>query len=126
MKHIRLQVDIGGLFDNDMGDSLFQFGVGGAYLPFDSSWSPYFGLRLAYVAMDQGYRPENEGGQGSGMGTSLFAGLEFFRFHSVRLLVEVGCILPFFSVDMYDSYHSSSRDDSHYVAAGYGMVSILW
>ena len=61
------------------------FGVEGAWIPFDTSASPYLGAGLGSVGGDGG----------ASLGTKLEAGVEFFRLHRVRLMAGVSAIIPF-------------------------------
>jgi hypothetical protein len=67
----------------DGGNSFF--GVEGAWIPYDTSISPYVGAGLGSVA----------GGGHTSLGTKLEAGVEFFRLHRVRLIAGVSAIIPF-------------------------------
>jgi hypothetical protein len=74
------------------GSGLGWFGIGAAWLPFDSAHSPYFGGGIGYMGA---------GGQG-GMGARLEVGMELFRLHGIRLLAGVDAIVPFFSSSTSD------------------------
>jgi hypothetical protein len=62
-------------------------GLDGAWLPFDSELSPYFGAGLGYMAA---------AGQ-AGLGARFEAGLELFRLHGVRLMAGVDAVVPLFT-----------------------------
>jgi len=68
------------------GSGVGWFGIGGAWLPFDSEFSPYFGAGIGYMGA---------GGDG-GMGARLEVGMELFRLHGVRLIGGLDAIVPFF------------------------------
>lgn len=61
------------------------FGVEGAWIPSDTSVSPYFGVGLGSVGQHDR----------SSVGTKLEVGLEAFRLHKVRLMAGVSAIIPF-------------------------------
>jgi hypothetical protein len=69
------------------GTGLGWFGIGGTWVPFDSSVSPYFGAGIGYLGA---------GGE-TGMGARLEAGMELFRHHGVRLIAGLDAIVPFFA-----------------------------
>jgi hypothetical protein len=69
------------------GSGLGWFGIGGAWLPFDSEYSPYFGAGIGYMGA---------GGEG-GMGARLEVGMELFRLHGVRLIGGLDAVVPFFA-----------------------------
>jgi hypothetical protein len=70
------------------GSGLGWFGIGGAWLPFDSEYSPYLGAGVGYMGA---------GGQG-GMGGRLEIGMELFRLHGVRLIGGLDAVIPLFDV----------------------------
>ena len=91
MEHLRLNVNLGGMWPGESGDDgTARMTVGVSYLPFKTSASPYFGVDFGYLYVNAG------DGDGSGVGIIPHVGYEFFRLHSVRLLVEAGCVVPFF------------------------------
>ncbi len=119
MRHFKMHAEIGGFFENSSGESMFRFGVGASYLLLNRQWSPYFGANISYLHLKMntvpGVRHENRG-----MGMSIHAGLELFRFHSTRMLFELGCLLPFFSLQ------GNNHLTETYSLLGYGMLSFLW
>jgi hypothetical protein len=68
------------------GTGLGWFGIGAAWLPFDSELSPYLGAGIGYMGAS------NEGG----MGGRLEVGMELFRLHGLRLLGGIDLVVPFF------------------------------
>jgi len=80
---------VGAMFETatNGGSGLGWIGIGAAWLPFDSEYSPYFGAGLGYMGAD------NDGG----MGGRLEIGIELFRLHGVRLMGGVDAVIPFFA-----------------------------
>jgi len=74
-----------GVLAQGADDGASFFGVEGAWIPYDSSVSPYIGAGLGSV-----------GGDGdASLGTKLELGVEFFRLHRVRLMAGLSAIVPF-------------------------------
>jgi len=119
MEHVRLDTDLGGQF---AGDGFFRLGVSAYYIPLTSFWSPYFGggLNFMFAFLDR----DDMGGYG--VGGTLAAGLEFFRLHRVRLLAEIGFVLPFFMLEENYFEYGSGSDREEWVGITYGMVAVLW
>jgi hypothetical protein len=80
------------------GDGATYVVLSGAYIPFATEVSPYFGGGLGYMYA----------GNHGGLGASAEAGLEFFRLHGVRALIGVQALIPFFDT-------SSSTTGNHSV-----------
>jgi hypothetical protein len=74
-----------GILAQGADDGASFFGVEGAWIPFDTSVSPYVGAGLGSVGGDFD----------ASLGTKLEAGVEFFRLHRVRLMAGVSAIIPF-------------------------------
>ena len=74
-----------GVLAQGADDGASFFGVEGAWIPYDTSLSPYLGAGLGSVGGDGG----------ASIGTKLEAGVEFFRLHRVRLIAGVSAIIPF-------------------------------
>lgn len=85
---------LGVLFQGAEDDVSF-FGLEGAWIPFDTDVSPYFGAGLGVVG------PEDDGD--GVVGAKLEAGVEFFRLHGVRLMAGVNAVIPFESRPGVDS-----------------------
>jgi len=74
-----------GILAQGADDGASFFGVEGAWIPFDTSVSPYVGAGLGSV-----------GGEfDASLGTKLEVGVEAFRLHKVRLMAGVSAIIPF-------------------------------
>lgn len=117
MERFRLNLDLGGMFDareNEKG--MFRFSFGADYLMFLEDWSPYVGASLGYLTLKTDHLDN------SGVGFFPHIGMEFFRLHKVRMLVEVGCIIPFFNVKGYDY---QDRAISRYVPMLYGSLTLM-
>jgi hypothetical protein len=112
MEHFRLNFELGGMGNVDEGDAAFRTGVGISYIPKTTFWSPYFGVSLDYMAI-----AVDEWDEG-GVGTVVHGGVEFFRLHSARMLVELGLYVPFFEI--------SKDDNSRYAMVLTGTVTVLW
>lgn len=69
-------------------------GFEGALIPLVGDISPYVGLGIGIVAPPA----DNEGDAKAKLGGKLDIGVEFFRLHGVRLLVEVSAVIPFGSM----------------------------
>ena len=123
MKHFKLQADLGGIGADDANAiSMFRLGIGASYLPFARDWSPYFGGRLNFLVLDAGDYSDQ-----TGMGATVHAGLEFFRFHRARLLAEVGCTLPFFNVKSYEyNPNGQDKESSKWTPVGYASLGLQW
>jgi hypothetical protein len=67
------------------------FGVEAAWIPLETTISPYVGAGLGVVSA------ANDEGE-SVLGTKLELGAEFFRLHGVRLFAGVSAVLPFESL----------------------------
>jgi hypothetical protein len=133
MEHWRLDASVGGMFnDEDGDDGSFRLGVGGSYLFSKKSWSPYIGAQIAYMHVDVGRQSYDHYDypdiSGSGMGLDLHAGIEFFRLHGARMLVEVGVMLPFFMAeeDEWYGYENGNSGQNEYIPVGYGCLAITW
>lgn len=113
MRHFRLNAVTGFMFnfDNLEGDGMFHAGVGASYIPSGSDWSPYFGGGFSYMAMDAADKNE------AGVGANLHVGLEAFRLHRARMLVEFGAMLPFFKL--------SGGGEEVYAVQLYGLISLM-
>jgi hypothetical protein len=85
---------LGVLFQGAENDPSF-FGVEGAWIPLETSISPYVSVGLGAVGA------ANDGGE-SALGTKLELGVEFFRLHGVRLFTGVSAIVPFESLPATD------------------------
>lgn len=121
MERFRLNADIGGMFSTkDDSFGWFRTDLGIAYLPLTGSWSPYFGGGLGFMTLNNGVENTKDG---SGLGLVVNAGVEFFRLHSARVLVEVGCMFPFFSLE---DNNGNGQTQSTYAPVGYGSFAILW
>src|SRR4051794_19237355 len=86
---------VGAMFETatNGGSGLGWIGIGGAWLPFDSGYSPYLGAGLGYMGAD------NQGG----MGGRLEIGMELFRLHGVRLMAGLDAVIPFFADSRFGS-----------------------
>ena len=115
MEHFRLNFELGGMGNIDEGDAAFRTGVGATYIPMTTMWSPYFGLSLDYmaIAVDEWHN--------GGVGAVVHGGVEFFRLHSARMLVEMNLFIPFFEIEQ-----SSNSDNTRYAMVLTGTVTVLW
>jgi hypothetical protein len=82
------------LFQGAENDPTF-FGVEVAWIPLETSISPYVSAGLGAVGS------ANDGGE-SALGTKLEVGAEFFRLHGARLFAGVSAIVPFESLPRTD------------------------
>jgi hypothetical protein len=78
---------LGVLFQGAENDPGF-FGVEGAWIPLDTSISPYISAALGVVTAASE-------GDDTALGTKLEVGAEFFRLHGVRLFVGASAVIPF-------------------------------
>jgi hypothetical protein len=109
MKYFRINGEIAGAAGiPEFDDALARVGLGVTYLPFARDWSPYVGASLNYMfaGVSGEYSP--------GVGITPHIGVEGFRLHSVRFLVELGVTLPIF------------RFDDFYAPIGHGSMCVLW
>jgi len=109
MKHFRINGEIAGAAGiPEFDDALARAGLGVTYLPLARDWSPYVGASLNYMfaGVAGEYSP--------GVGFTPHIGIEGFRLHSARFLVELGVTLPVF------------RFDGFYAPIGHGAVCVLW
>jgi len=74
-----------GILAQGADDGASFFGIEGAWIPLDTSISPYLGAGLGSVGGDFD----------ASLGTKLEAGVEVFRLHRVRLMAGVSAIIPF-------------------------------
>jgi hypothetical protein len=72
------------------------FGVEGAWIPLETSISPYVSVGIGAVGAA-------DDGDASALGTRLEVGAEFFRLHGARLFAGVSAIVPFESLPRTDS-----------------------
>lgn len=87
---------LGALFQGAEDDPAF-FGLEGAWVPMEGQTSFYAGGGLGVVW------PTGSGGDGEGrLGAKVDAGVEFFRLHSVRLMVGGTAVIPLSSMDGAD------------------------
>jgi len=112
MEHFRLNFELGGMGNIDEGDAAFRTGVGASYIPMTTFWSPYFGVSLDYMAI-----AVDEWSEG-GVGAVVHGGVEFFRLHSARMLIELGLYVPFFEI--------TKDGGSRYAMVLTGTVTVLW
>lgn len=112
MEHFRLNFELGGMGNIEEGDAAFRTGVGLSYIPMTTFWSPYFGVSLDYMAI-----AVDEWGEG-GVGAVVHGGVEFFRLHSARMLLELGLYVPFFEI--------SKDGESRYAMVLTGTVTVMW
>jgi hypothetical protein len=115
MEHFRLNFEMGGLLNVDEDDGFFRTGVGASYIPMTTFWSPYFGVSIDYMAIM--VDDWHEGGAGA----VVHAGVEFFRLHSARMLVEMNLFVPFFEIE-----DSSNVANSRYAMVLTGNVTVMW
>lgn len=85
---------LGVLFQGAEHDPSF-FGVEAAWIPLETSISPYVSVGLGAIGAANG-------GGDSALGTKLEVGAEFFRLHGVRLFTGVSAIVPFESLPLTD------------------------
>jgi len=90
---------IGALFQGAEDDPPF-FGLEGAWIPLEGDISPYAGAGLGVVwpVSDDVGNANGEGNANPKLGAKLDLGVEFFRLHSVRLLVGGSAVIPFASM----------------------------
>jgi hypothetical protein len=75
-----------GILAQGADDGASFFGIEGAWIPLDSSISPYVGAGLGSVG---------GGDFDASLGTKLEVGVEAFRLHRVRLMAGISAIVPF-------------------------------
>jgi hypothetical protein len=85
---------LGVLFQGAENDPSF-FGVEGAWIPLETSISPYLSAGVGVVGA------ANDGGE-TALGTKLEVGAEFFRLHGARLFAGVSAVIPFESLPRTD------------------------
>ena len=56
------------------------------------------------------------------MGLVLNGGVELFRLHETRLLIEIGCLVPFFNVE--EGEYNEKKES--YALTGYGALVLMW
>jgi hypothetical protein len=109
MKFFRVNVEIAGAVGMPaFDDALARGGVGVSYLMLARDWSPYVGASVSYLFSGVA------GEFGAGVGFTPHIGVEGFRLHKVRFLVELGTTLPVYEVGGF------------YAPIGHGAVCILW
>jgi hypothetical protein len=124
MEQFRINTNLGGMFtspDSGGDDGSFRISVGGSYLFSKSSFSPYVGMDFGYMI--------NKASRYYGMGVGVIphVGIELFRLHKARMMIEVGCMLPFFKSENHnDSDGEEPASGSRYVPTFFGMVSAVW
>lgn len=114
MDNFRLNAHAGWM--NSEGDGTLdvaRYCVGASYLFHKGDVSPYAGVDVGLLSVETG------DGEGDGLGIVPHAGVELFRLHRARLLVEAGVMLPFFNV-------SSDGGGSSYEAVFFGGVAVVW
>ena len=109
MKFFRIDVEgAGAVGMPGFDDALVRGGVGLTYLPLARDWTPYVGASVSYMFTGVA------GEFGAGAGFTPHIGVEGFRLHKLRFLVELGVTLPVYQVGGF------------YAPIGSGAVCILW
>jgi hypothetical protein len=98
----------GGAASNTAPSMAFAiFSLGGRYYLNDTDFSPYVGGGLSWGYLNLKIDQQSESGDNSGLGAYVDAGFEIMRTHHTHLALGARLDLPFYALNMNQSYNYS-------------------